>query len=161
MEFWYPTDVSRPYMPDPARNFQAFAASLNKSGFKVIPKSAPWRPDYVGRVQAGTAGALNLIGWTGDFGDPDNFIGTFFRTKQGQWGFDNPKLFNLLNKALAETNAAKRKALYVQANNMIMTFLPGVPYAHTKPALAFQSNVVGYKPSPVNLEQWSSVRFVG
>ena len=161
VEFWYPTDVSRPYMPDPARNFQAFAASLNKSGFKVIPKSAPWRPDYVGRVQAGTAGALNLIGWTGDFGDPDNFVGTFFRTKQGQWGFDNPKLFALLNKALAEPNAAKRKAMYQQANRMIMNFLPGVPYAHTKPALAFQSNVVGYKPSPVSLEPFSTVRFVG
>ena len=161
VEFWYPTDVSRPYMPDPARNFQAFAASLNKSGFKVIPKSAPWRPDYVGRVQAGTAGALNLIGWTGDFGDPDNFVGTFFRTKQGQWGFDNPKLFALLNKALAEPNAAKRKVMYQQANRMIMNFLPGVPYAHTKPALAFQSNVVGYKPSPVSLEPFSTVRFVG
>ncbi|MBA2384084.1 MAG: ABC transporter substrate-binding protein, partial [Actinobacteria bacterium] len=29
LEFWYPTDVSRPYMPDPKRNFEAFAASLN------------------------------------------------------------------------------------------------------------------------------------
>ena len=161
VEFWYPTDVSRPYMPDPARNFQAFAASLDKSGFKVIPKSAPWRPDYVSRVQAGTAGALNLIGWTGDFGDPDNFIGTFFRTKQGQWGFNNPKLFALLNKALIETNLTKRAALYRQANNMIMSFLPGVPYVHTKPALAFQKNVVGYIPSPVSLEPFSTVRFVG
>jgi peptide/nickel transport system substrate-binding protein len=161
VEFWYPTDVSRPYMPDPARNFQAFAASLDKSGFKVVPKSAPWRPDYVSRVQAGTAGALNLIGWTGDFGDPDNFIGTFFRTKQGQWGFNNPKLFALLNKALIETNLTKRAALYRQANNMIMEFLPGVPYVHTKPALAFQKNVVGYIPSPVSLEPFSTVRFVG
>jgi peptide/nickel transport system substrate-binding protein len=161
VEFWYPTDVSRPYMPDPARNFQAFAASLDKSGFKVVPKSAPWRPDYVSRVQAGTAGALNLIGWTGDFGDPDNFIGTFFRTKQGQWGFNNPKLFALLNKALIETNLTKRAALYRQANNMIMSFLPGVPYVHTKPALAFQKNVVGYIPSPVSLEPFSTVRFVG
>jgi peptide/nickel transport system substrate-binding protein len=161
VEFWYPTDVSRPYMPDPARNFQAFAASLDKSGFKVVPKSAPWRPDYVSRVQAGTAGALNLIGWTGDFGDPDNFIGTFFRTKQGQWGFNNPKLFALLNKALIETNLTKRAALYRQANNMIMSYLPGVPYVHTKPALAFQKNVVGYIPSPVSLEPFSTVRFVG
>jgi peptide/nickel transport system substrate-binding protein len=161
VEFWYPTDVSRPYMPDPARNFQAFAASLDKSGFKVVPKSAPWRPDYVSRVQAGTAGALNLIGWTGDFGDPDNFIGTFFRTKQGQWGFNNPKLFAVLNKALIETNLTKRAALYRQANNMIMEFLPGVPYVHTKPALAFQKNVVGYIPSPVSLEPFSTVRFVG
>jgi peptide/nickel transport system substrate-binding protein len=161
VEFWYPTDVSRPYMPDPAKNFQAFAASLNKSGFKVIPKSAPWRPDYVGRVQAGTAGALNLIGWTGDFGDPDNFIGTFFRTEQGQWGFKNPALFSLLNKAVIETNATKRKALYEQANRMIMNFLPGVPYVHTKPALGFQRNVIGYKPSPVSLESFANVRFVG
>ncbi len=161
VEFWYPTDVSRPYMPDPAKNFQVFAASLNKSGFKVIPKSAPWRPDYVGRVQAGTAGALNLIGWTGDYGDPDNFVGSFFRTKQGQWGFNNPAIFNLLNKALTETNAAKRKAMYQRANRMIMNFLPGVPYAHTKPALGFQTNVVGYKPSPVTLESFATVRFVG
>ena len=36
LDFWYPTDVSRPYMPDPKRNFEAFAASLNKSGFKVV-----------------------------------------------------------------------------------------------------------------------------
>jgi hypothetical protein len=36
-----------------------------------------------------------------------------------------------------------------------------VPYAHTKPALAFQSNVNGYIPSPVTLEPFSTVRFVG
>ena len=91
VEFWYPTDVSRPYMPDPAKNFQVFAASLNKSGFKVIPKSAPWRPDYVGRVQAGTAGALNLIGWTGDFGDPDNFIGVVLPHEAGPVGLRQPR----------------------------------------------------------------------
>ena len=79
IDFWYPTDVSRPYMPDPKRNFEAFAASLNKSGFKVTPHSAPWSPDYLGRVDEGTAGHLNLIGWTGDFADPDNFVGVFFQ----------------------------------------------------------------------------------
>ena len=30
-----------------------------------------------------------------------------------------------------------------------MDFLPGVPYVHTKPALAFEANVTGYVPSPV------------
>jgi peptide/nickel transport system substrate-binding protein len=44
---------------------------------------------------------------------------------------------------------------------MIMNFLPGVPYAHTKPALGFQRNVIGYKPSPVSLESFATVRFVG
>ena len=144
-------------MPDPKRNFEAFAASLNKSGFKVVPHSAPWSPDYVGRVDEGKAGALNLIGWTGDYGDPDNFIGTFFQQPTDQFGFQNEEIFNTLNKAERETDASKRTELYQEANREIMKFLPGVPYVHTKPALAFQSNVKGYVPSPVSLEQFSLV----
>ena len=92
VDFWYPTDVSRPYMPDPKRNFEAFAASLNKSGFKVVPHSAPWSPDYLGRVLAGTGGALNFLGQTGDYADADNFIGIFFQGQKPQWGFNNPAL---------------------------------------------------------------------
>jgi peptide/nickel transport system substrate-binding protein len=157
VDFWYPTDVSRPYMPDPKRNFEAFAASLNKSGFKVVPHSAPWSPDYLGRVDEGNAGALNLIGWTGDFGDPDNFIGTFFQQPTDQFGFENEEIFNTLNEAEVETDEGKRTALYKEANREIMKFLPGVPYVNTEPALAFNSNVKGYVPSPVSLEQFSTV----
>ncbi len=157
VDFWYPTDISRPYMPDPKRNFEAFAASLNKSGFKVVPHSAPWSPDYVGRVDGGTAGALNLIGWTGDYGDPDNFIGVFFQQPTDQFGFTNDEITNTLNEAETETDAAKRTELYMEANEEIMRFLPGVPYVHTKPALAFNSNVKGYVPSPVSLEPFSLV----
>jgi peptide/nickel transport system substrate-binding protein len=157
VDFWYPTDISRPYMPDPKRNFEAFAASLNKSGFKVVPHSAPWSPDYVGRVDEGTAGALNLIGWTGDYGDPDNFIGVFFQRPSAQWGFTNDEISNTLDKAETETDAAKRTELYMEANQEIMRYLPGVPYVHTKPAIAFTSNVKGYVTSPVSLEPFSLV----
>jgi peptide/nickel transport system substrate-binding protein len=157
VDFWYPTDVSRPYMPDPKRNFEAFAASLNKSGFKVVPHSAPWSPDYLGRVDEGTGGALNLIGWTGDYGDADNFIGTFFQTESKQFGFVNDEIFGTLDKAERETDAAKRTELYQEANEEIMRFLPGVPYVHTKPALAFQADVKGYQPSPVSLEPFATV----
>jgi peptide/nickel transport system substrate-binding protein len=157
VDFWYPTDVSRPYMPDPKRNFEAFAASLNKSGFKVVPHSAPWSPDYLGRQQDGTAGALNLIGWTGDFGDPDNFVGVFFQQPSTQWGFENQEIFDTLDKAEVETDEAKRTALYQEANRQIMKFLPGVPYVHTEPALALDANVKGYVPSPVSLEPFAPV----
>ena len=58
IEFWYPTDVSRPYMPDPKRNFEAFTASLEKSGFKVTPKTAPWSPDYLGQRGRGQHAGL-------------------------------------------------------------------------------------------------------
>ena len=98
IEFWYPTDVSRDYMPDPKRNFEAMAADLNAAGFKVTAKTAPWRPDYVSRVNAGNAGHLNLIGWIADFADADNFIGTFFQAPTDQWGFDNPEIHDLLDR---------------------------------------------------------------
>ena len=151
IEFWYPTDVSRDYMPDPKRNFEAFAADLNAAGFKVVPKTAPWRPDYVARVNDGTAGHLNLIGWIADFADPDNFIGTFFQAPNNQWGFENAEIHDLLNRAEEEADPATRETLYQDANRKIMEFVPGVPYVHAKSALAFQSDVSGYVPSPVGV----------
>jgi peptide/nickel transport system substrate-binding protein len=27
-----------------------------------------------------------MLGWTGDYGDADNFIGTFFQSPQKAWG---------------------------------------------------------------------------
>jgi len=161
IDFWYPTDVSRPYMPDPKRNFEAFAASLNKSGFKVTPHSAPWSPDYLGRVDEGKAGHLNLIGWTGDFADPDNFVGVFFQSYSPQFGFRNPELFNLLDKGEAEADEAKREDIYKQANRLIMDFLPAVPYAHSKPALGFRADVDGYIASPTTNESFATVTMGG
>ena len=99
-------------MPDPKRNFEAFAASLNKSGFKVTPKSAPWNPDYLGRADEGNAGNLRLLGWTGDYGDADNFIGTFFQSPQKAWGTTTKPLTEiekLLNDAEIETEESKRE----------------------------------------------------
>ena len=160
LEFWYPTDVSRPYMPDPKRNFEAFAASLNNSGFKVTAKSAPWSPDYLGRADAGTLGNLRLLGWTGDYGDADNFVGTFFQSPQKTWGTTTTPLTEiqtLLNDAEAETDEAKREELYKEANRQIMTQLPGVPYAHTEPAVAFAANVKGYQTSPTSNESFATV----
>jgi peptide/nickel transport system substrate-binding protein len=164
LDFWFPTDVSRPYMPDPKRNFEAFAASLNKSGFKVVPHSAPWNPDYLGRVDAGTAGNLRLIGWTGDYGDADNFIGTFFQSPQKAFGTTtnpNKEVESLLNQAERETDEAKRETLYKEANEKIMVWLPGVPYAHSEPALAFDADVKGYAPSPTTNESFAPVTVQG
>jgi len=160
LDFWYPTDVSRPYMPDPKRNFEAFAASLNKSGFKVVPHSAPWSPDYLGRADEGKAGHLRLLGWTGDYGDADNFIGTFFQSPQKAWGTvknPNKEVVDLLDEAEIETDEGKREKIYAQANEAIMEWLPGVPYAHSKPALAFLANVKGYEPSPTTNESFATV----
>ena len=156
LEFWYPTGVSRPYMPDPSANFQAFKADLEAAGFTVVSKSAPWNPDYLNAVDTGGTG-MRLLGWTGDFGDPDNFIGTFFRTKQKTWGPLEQSIYDDLEAAREETDEATRTQMYQAVNKKIMDFLPGVPYVHTKPALAFAAGVKGYVPSPVSIEDFSKV----
>ena len=156
LEFYYPSDVSRPYMPDPTANFEAFKADLEAVGFTIVPKTAPWRSGYLTDVDAGNA-QIYLLGWTGDFGDPDNFVGTFFRTKQPAWGFDNQAIFDALTTARDTADLAERTKLYEAANKLIMDFLPGVPYVHTQPSLAFAPGVTGYVPSPVSLESFATV----
>jgi peptide/nickel transport system substrate-binding protein len=157
--FWYPSDVSRPYMPDPKRNFEAFKASLEQSGFRVTSRTAPWSPDYLGAVDEGNA-QVYLLGWTGDYGDADNFIGTFFQESQKAWGTDkkpNQEVMNLLDQGEEETDQEARVGIYEDANRAIMEWLPGVPYAHTEPALAFAANVQGYEPSPTSNESFATV----
>jgi len=156
LEFWYPTDRPRGYMPDPPRNFQAFTASLEKSGFKIKPRPGQWRGGYVSGVNGGQA-QIFLFGWTGDFGDTANFLNVHFGQFNGQFGFNDPKLFDLLGRADQETDVAKRAALYQQASIYVMQMLPMVPYVHTTVAVGLRKNVTGYRMSPVELEKWDSV----
>jgi peptide/nickel transport system substrate-binding protein len=157
IDFWYPSSISRQYMPNPKRNFEVFQAGLTAAGFRVTAHTAPWRPDYVKKVDLGQAGDLNLIGWNGDYGDPDDWLGIFFGAYSAQFGFHNSKIFHTLQKARQSTNQAKRIKLYKKANQMIMKTLPGVPYVHSPSFLAFQKRVKGYHPSPVGIEPFSKV----
>lgn len=156
LEFYYPSDVSRPYMPDPTANFEAFKADLEAVGFTIVPKTAPWRSGYLDDVNSGNA-QIYLLGWTGDYGDPDNFVGTFFRTPQPAWGFENQEIFDALTTARDTADLTERTKLYEAANKLIMEYLPGVPYVHTQPALAFAKGVTGYVPGPVALESFATV----
>jgi peptide/nickel transport system substrate-binding protein len=164
VDFWFPTDVSRPYMPDPKRNFDAYASSIGRAGFEVVPHSAPWAPDYIQTVFSGKA-QLYLLGWLPDVPDPDNFFGNpdgpTFRTYQPRFGFRNPKLFALVQRADAEPNLARRAHLYERASRLVMELLPIVPYVHSRFAVALRRNVTGFVPGstgPVN-ESFATVGF--
>jgi peptide/nickel transport system substrate-binding protein len=160
LEFWYPTNVTRPYMPDPAANFQAMSSDLTAAGFTVVPQSAPWNPDYLAKVDAGETG-LRLLGWNGDFADPDNFVGTFFRTKQPAWGPLEESIYNDLEAARIESDQDARAELYQAANKKIMEFLPGLPYVHNKSFLVTTDGVDGLVPSPVSNEIFQNVTVSG
>ena len=160
IDFWYPTGVSRSYMPDPQRIFQAFQSTLNNSGFKVVPHSAPWRPDYLGGTQSGKY-QVYMLGWIADYYDPQDFLNVHFGSATPLFGFKNPKLFAELAKADAEPNAALRTKDYEQASIDVMKFLPMVPYAWGSSALALKKNVLGYVPGPIGPvnEPWADLHF--
>ena len=160
IDFWYPTDVSRSYMPDPQRIFQAFQSTLNNSGFKVVPHSAPWRPDYLGGTQSGKY-QVYMLGWIADYYDPQDFLNVHFGSQTPLFGFNNPKLFAMLAKADAEPNPALRTADYQQASIAVMKFLPMVPYAWGSSALALNKNVLGYVPGPIGPvnEPWAALHY--
>ncbi|WP_336030381.1 ABC transporter substrate-binding protein [Geodermatophilus sp. FMUSA9-8] len=162
LRFYYPTEVSRPYLPDPAAMFQVISQNLTDAGFTIEPVALPWNPDYLNAVQAGQAD-IHLLGWTGDYNDAYNFIGTFFaEASNGQasaefGAFSNPEIFAALAEADAEPDASARTEQYQEANRLIMDYLPGVPISHSPPALVVADNVEGLEPSPLTAEVFSTV----
>jgi peptide/nickel transport system substrate-binding protein len=162
LRFFYPTDVSRPYLPDPAAMFQVISQNLTDAGFTVQPTALPWNPDYLNAVQAGQAD-IHLLGWTGDYNDAYNFIGTFFaEASNGQasaefGAFSAPDIFAALAEADAEPDPSNRTEMYQEANRLIMDYLPGVPISHSPPALVVAENVQGLEPSPLTAEVFSTV----
>jgi peptide/nickel transport system substrate-binding protein len=163
LKFYYPTDVSRPYMPDPGALFQVINQNLIDAGFTVEATALPWNPDYLNAVQAGLQHDIHLLGWTGDYNDAYNFIGTFFGPKadglaKAEFGaFSNPEIFAALEEGDSEPDPANRTESYEEANRLIMDYLPGVPISHSPPALVVSDRVEGLEASPLTAEVFSTV----
>jgi peptide/nickel transport system substrate-binding protein len=156
IEFNYPTDISRPYMPSPEETFNVIRSQLEEVGITVKPTADQWE-DYLGKIQGTSKHGIHLLGWTGDYNDPDNFLGVFFGRESSEWGFDNPDLFQMLTEGRSLSSVEEQDAFYQDANNEVMEFLPGVPLASPAPSLAFAENVEGYQASPVQDEVWNTV----
>ncbi|AWK10876.1 ABC transporter substrate-binding protein [Streptomyces spongiicola] len=158
LDFCYPTEVTRPYMPAPQDLFELMKADLERAGIKLTPKPMKWAPDYLDATEAGSC-SLHMLGWTGDFNDGYNFIGTWFAGYDKQWGFKDPKVFAAVKAGSVEADPAKRTELYKKANEAIMEYLPGVPLSSSPPAIAFGKNVNPPNVSPLTQENFAEVSF--
>ena len=157
LQFNYPVNVSRPYMPNPEQIYTNLASQLEAVGITLTPVGEDWNPTYLDRIQGGADHGLHLLGWTGDYNDPDNFVGTFFATPGNEWGFTNDELTSALTDARGLASADEQEAAYLAVNEQIMEFLPGVPLAHPVPTLAFAERVTSYPASPVQDEVYNMV----
>ena len=85
-ELWY-MPVSRPYMPNAKRIAEMIEADLAKIGVRVTFVTDEWSR-YRARLQAGEH-TMALYGWTGDNGDPDNFLHTLLGCAAARTGGNN------------------------------------------------------------------------
>jgi peptide/nickel transport system substrate-binding protein len=156
IRFYSPTDVTRPYMPDPQAIFELFVGDLEDVGIVVEPVQESWTPDYLAHVLNGEADA-HFLGWTADYADTYNFIGTWFAGPDPQWGFEDEAFFGRMAEADAEPDAQTRYALYEQLNAEIMEFLPGVPISNTPPGIVCAPNVTEVPANPLQDERFDPV----
>lgn len=158
LDFCYPTEVTRPYMPAPADMYELMRADLEAVGISVEPKPMKWTPDYTDTTRDGGCN-LYLLGWTGDFNDAYNFLGTWFDGYSAEWGFRDEEIFDALEAASIEPDVEVRAEMYKEINELVMDYLPGVPISSSPPSIAFAANVNPPTVSPLTQEKFAEASF--
>ena len=154
--FWY-MSRSRPYFPNPKEIGEAMAADLAKVGVKVQLQTAEWAV-YLDKRKNGQM-PLYMLGWTGDNGDPDNFLCYFFCSPgvSREGFYANQGLADMLLRAQKLTNQAERAKLYRQAEQLLHDDAGRLFIANNRPPLAFSKRVKGYVPHPTGSEYFNTV----
>jgi peptide/nickel transport system substrate-binding protein len=110
---------------------------------------------YLSTVRSGTYKGLALEGWTGDNGDPDNFIGELWGAKNipiNNWAhYNSPELEKLLAEALVVSDQAKRTKIYDQAQKMVVDDAPWIFVNSTLQIRAISKNVKGFQLNPTQM----------
>jgi len=98
-----------------------------------------------------------LLGWTGDNGDPDNFMNVLYGSNACSIGtagnvafYNNTDVQALLSAALESYDEAERAEYYEEAQVTIHEDAPFVYLAHSNQNVVFLSNVKGYVLNPTS-----------
>ncbi|BAP43331.1 ABC transporter substrate-binding protein [Pseudomonas sp. 21LCFQ02] len=151
--------VQRPYNPNARLMAELIQADWKKIGINAKIVSYEWG-EYLKRAKAGEIGAM-LIGWSGDNGDPDNWLGTLFGcdavngNNYSKWcdqAFDK-----LIKQAKATPGQDQRTVLYKQAQHLLKDAVPLTPIAHSTVYQPMRANVLDFKISPFGLNSFYGV----
>jgi dipeptide transport system substrate-binding protein len=144
--------VQRPYNPNAKRIAELMQADLAKVGVTAEIKSFEWG-EYRKRMQAGEH-QMGMLGWTGDNGDPDNFLNTLLGCSSAKQNGSNVAKFcyqpfeDLVQKAKVVSNPAERTKLYEKAQVIFKEQAPWFTIAHAVQLAPVRKEVMDYKLSP-------------
>lgn len=153
---------SREYFPKPLQAAQFIRENLLQVNIDAEIKVLNWN-DYLKMLHNGEH-EMALIGWTGDFVDPDNFLYTLLASENAKPGLAGNYSFyrskeadQLLIQARQTTNMVFRRSLYRSLQEIVNYDAPSVPLVHTMPILASRLSVKGYTPHMTGVESLENV----
>ncbi len=144
--------VQRPYNPNAKRIAELMQADLAKIGVTAEIKSFEWG-EYRKRMQNGEH-QMGMLGWTGDNGDPDNFLNTLLGCDSAKTNGSNVAKFcfkpfeDLVQKAKLVSNPAERTKLYEQAQVIFKEQAPWFTIAHAVQLKPVRKEVIDFQLSP-------------
>ncbi|MBN3789597.1 ABC transporter substrate-binding protein [Burkholderia sp. Ac-20353] len=151
--------VQRPYNPNARLMAEMIQADWAKIGVKARVVTYEWG-EYIKRGHAGEQDAM-LIGFTGDNGDPDNWLGTLLGCDAvhgnnfAHWCY---KPFDdLIQKGRQTSDQAQRTNYYTEAQQIFALKLPFSPIAHSTVYQPVSKKVVDMRIEPLGYVRFDGV----
>ena len=150
MKIWA-MPVQRPYNPNARRMAELMQEDFSKVGVEVEIVSYEWG-EYLSKSRALDRDGAILLGWTGDNGDPDNFLAVLLgcdgveKSNRAQWchkPFDD-----LIQKAKVVSDPAERTRLYEEAQVVFKEQAPWATIAHSVVFKPMRKEVTDFKIDP-------------
>ncbi|MGP2493298.1 ABC transporter substrate-binding protein [Mesorhizobium sp. PUT5] len=152
--------VSRPYMLNARRAAELIQSDLARIGVTANIVTYEWA-EYLQRSKDKNRDGAIILGWTGDNGDPDNFLGAMLSCSavgSSNWAQWCDKEFDeLVIKAKETTDQAERTRLYEQAQVVFKREAPWATLDHSLTVVVMRKNVQGFVQSPLGALQFDGV----
>jgi dipeptide transport system substrate-binding protein len=151
MKIWA-MPVQRPYNPNARRMAELMQADFAEIGVDVEIVSYEWG-EYLERSRALDRDGAILLGWTGDNGDPDNFLAVLLgcsgveNSNRAQWCYQ--PFEDLIQQAKITSDVAERTRLYEEAQVIFKEQAPWATIAHSTVFMPVRPEVEGYKVHPL------------
>ena len=150
MKIWA-MPVQRPYNPNAQRMAELIQEDFSKVGVSVEIVSYEWG-EYLKRSKELDRDGAVLLGWTGDNGDPDNFLAVLLGcdgvggSNRAQWCYQ--PFEDLIQKAKVVSDNAERTKLYEEAQIVFKEQAPWATIAHSVVFMPVANSVKDYRIDP-------------
>jgi dipeptide transport system substrate-binding protein len=159
LELWT-LPVSRPYNPNGKKMGELMQADLAKIDIHVKLVTYDW-PTYLSKTKAGEH-QLVQMGWSGDNGDPDNFLNVLLScgsiaagSNMARWC--NKDFDKAVEQAREATDKKVRTSLYMKSQEIVLENQHCIPISHATVFRAMSDKVVNYKIHPFGSELFAEV----